>query len=94
MSIVSRIAKKIARRFRRKGTQSSTFLMSTKQRWTARTLWEANFKFGNPTPERAGWKRATARLNAIKHPKLPPIQITRQQRRAQERRMLKNQAMA
>lgn len=57
MSLLSRIAKKIRRRFRRKGTAVGY----TGRKPTAVDLWQRNFSVANPPAARAGTMRRRQR---------------------------------
>jgi hypothetical protein len=64
MSLFSRIVKKIARRFRRKGTTSAKINQPSRnfKPETAVDLWERSFRFKETPAKRDGSKRAEARL--------------------------------
>lgn len=61
MSIFSRIKKKIARRFRKKGVAVQVANLNYRTAVTAQGLWESTFSFNNNPPAKAGQKRAMKR---------------------------------
>ena len=64
MSLFSRIAKKIARKFRRKGTLAAKINQPSRnfKPETAVDLWERSFKFKETPAKRDGVRRAAKRL--------------------------------
>jgi hypothetical protein len=96
MSMMSRIAKKIARRFRKKGTYyDSGSRRMTEAEILIRNNW--NISNNSPEPERNGLYRAIDRLTAKRKAnakiKYPEIEPTRQVFRHMARRKVKQHRM-